>query len=47
MEIEEILKHLPNGKASGEDGIKNEHLKYCGKAITLMIYELTILIFRE
>ena len=47
MRSKEILKHLPNGKIPVEDGIKNELIKYGDKAIALLIYDLTIPIFRE
>ena len=32
MEIEEIIKNLANGKASGKDGLKNEYIKYANES---------------
>ena len=41
-----MVNHLPNGKAAG-DGIRNELIKFGGKPMIAIIYDLVLCIFRE
>ena len=46
-EIAQIIKNLKNNKAGGEDGIKNEHIKYGGEILIQIITKLCNEIMEE
>ena len=39
-EVQQPIKHLPNGKAAGPDGISGEHLKFSGSMLRTWITQV-------